>query len=121
MIKGRLRRTRVRAATVLRYVFRRPLAGRDFLRSMIGAAPGGRDQLTAGERVDALRADAILRRLGVRCLWRSAIVVEQLRTRGVAANVAISVSTSDPKRAHAECVVGDVPLRAAGRDSVRLR
>jgi hypothetical protein len=121
MIKGSFGRNRVRAATVLRYLARRPLGGRDYLRAMMGAAPSGRDRLTAGERADALRADTTLRRLGVRCLWRSAIVVEQLRTRGVAARVGISVSVSDPKRAHAECVVGELPLRAADGRSVRLR
>ena len=106
---------------VLRYLSRRLRARHEFLRSMIDPAPGGRDVLTAQERVDALRVDAMLARLGVRCLWRAAIVVEVLRTRGIAANIAITVSATDPERAHAESEVGGMPLRSPAPDSVRLR
>jgi hypothetical protein len=81
----------------------------------------GRGDLKSEERIDALRGDAILARLGVRCLWRSAIVVEGLRRRGVAATIGISVSVDDPQRAHAECEVGGISLRDADSDSVRLR
>ena len=113
--------TRSRVRAVLHYAARRPLASAEFMRSMIDQPGSGSSALTEAERRDALRTDSTLRRLGVRCLWRSAIVTEQLRRRGVAASVGITVSTSDPRLAHAECEVGGVPLRRYASDSVRLR
>jgi hypothetical protein len=88
---------------------------------MIDPALVGATSMTTAQRTDALRADAMLRRLGIRCLWRSAIVTEQLRDSGVAARVGISVSTQDPLRAHAECEVAGEPLRPHEDGSVRLR
>jgi hypothetical protein len=81
----------------------------------------GASELTEDARSDALRSDMMLRRLGARCLWRSAVVTELLRDVGFAARVGISVSSSDPRRAHAECEVGGVPLRPLDADSIRLR
>lgn len=112
-------RTRFRA--VGRYVRRRPFGGRPYLRSMIDPPAGGSSELSERGRRDALRADAMLRRLGVRCLWRAAIVTEQLRDVGVAAQIGISVATREPRRAHAECEVGGAPLRPHDTGSVRLR
>ena len=68
-----------------------------------------------------MRADAMLRRLGVRCLWRAAVVTEQLRLEGVAAHVRLMVSPRDPSRAHAECEVGGQTLRATTEDWIHLR
>ena len=112
--------TRFRA--IWRYARRRPFAGRGwYLASMIDQPAHGSLEFNERSRRDAARADAMLRRLGIRCLWRAAIVTEQLRDEGVAARVGISVSARDPRRAHAECEVDGEPLRPHGAGSVRLR
>jgi hypothetical protein len=107
-------------AAVWRYARRRAFGGRPYVRSMLDPALVGAPSMTSAQRTDALRADAILRRLGIRCLWRSAIVTEQLRDSGVAARVGISISARDPRRAHAECEVAGEPLRPHDEESVRL-
>jgi hypothetical protein len=63
----------------------------------------------------------MLHRLGVRCLWRAAVVTETLRREGAAAQIRLAVSASDPRRAHAECEVGAELLRSTGDDLVSLR
>jgi hypothetical protein len=119
--RGTIAVNRVRMRAVVDYVRRRVTADGDFLRAMIDPISRGRATLTFQERRDALRVDSTLRLLGVRCLWRAAIVTEQLRRRGVAANVVLAVSAGDPRRAHAECEVGGHSLRPLSEDSVRLR
>jgi hypothetical protein len=121
MSGGPLEATRVRVRAVLDYAVRRTTSDGRFLREMIDPVATGRSELAPEERRDALRSDAMLRRLGVRCLWRSAIVTRQLRQRGVAAQVGLAVSTRDPRRAHAECEVAGQPLRPHSDDTVRLR
>jgi hypothetical protein len=88
---------------------------------MITPSRSGSTLLSESERRDALRVDATLRHLGVRCLWRAAVVTHELRDRGVSAHVAITVSASDPRLAHAECEVAGSPLRRYPSGSVRLR
>jgi hypothetical protein len=110
----------IRLRAIARYVRRRPF-GDPFLKAMIEPTHVGALEMLPTERRDALRADAMLRRLGVRCLWRAAIVTEQLRDAGVAAHVGITVSSRDPRRAHAECEVHGEPIRPYRSDSVRLR
>jgi hypothetical protein len=112
---------RVRVRVVIDYAWRRVISGRTFLEEMIRPVSSGRPELAPEERRDALRADAMLRRLGVRCLWRSAIVTQQLRQRGVAARVGLAVWIRDPRRAHAECEVGGQPLRPHHDDMIPLR
>jgi hypothetical protein len=111
--------TRIRA--LANYLERRSIAGPEYLRSMIEPSGSGVPHLSDDDRRDALRIDTTLRRVGVRCLWRSAIVTEHLRARGVMANIGITVSARDPSLAHAECEVDGVPLRPYASDSVRLR
>jgi hypothetical protein len=105
--------------SVLLYVRRRLATPDGYLSDLIlpitGRSPN--DQ----ERFAARRADHILRRLGVRCLWRAAIVTETLRRRGVRARIQLFVDPANPRKAHAECEVsgefiqpppsGLVPLR----------
>ena len=114
-------RTWVRVQGVTRYGRRRLTTGDAFIRSMLDTATPGRDEISALEREEALRTDMTLRRLGVRCLWRSAIVTDRLRSQGVAAYIGLAVRSAEPKQAHAECEVDGVPLRPFGSDSVRLR
>jgi hypothetical protein len=87
------------------------------LRPLIDGEAGG-PRLGEGERRIALDADRFLRRLGIRCLWRAAVVVTMLRRRGVAASIHLSVHR-DVRRsthalAHAECAVGGETLRPLG-------
>jgi hypothetical protein len=119
--RGTITVNRVRVRAVVDYLRRRVIADGDFLREMIDPISRGRATLTFQERRDALRADSTLRHVGVKCLWRAAIVTEQLRRKGVAANVVLVVSAEDPRRAHAECDVGGHSLRPLREDSVRLR
>ena len=114
-------RTWVRVQAVALYVRRRLMTGDAFILSMLDTATPGRDVMSTSERERALRTDATLRRVGVRCLWRSAIVTDRLRSQGVAAYIGLAVWSADPKQAHAECEVDGVPLRPFGSDSVRLR
>jgi hypothetical protein len=109
-----------RLQAVALYARRRTRAGHDYLREMLADPPPGATVLTPAQRRRALRTDATLRRLGVRCLWRSAVVTEVLRDQGVAARIGLSVSKHDPRRAHAECEVDGTPLRPHGTDAVRL-
>jgi hypothetical protein len=111
--------TRIQA--IVRYARRRPASGPAFLRAMLDPPAEGRSELTAEERRDAMRTDAMLRRLGVRCLWRAAIVTDRLRASGVAARIGLTISARDPRRAHAEPEVGGEPLRPYGEDSVPLQ
>jgi hypothetical protein len=113
-------RTATRIRAVVAYMRRRGM-GAAYLRQMIAPPGGGRTDLTDDVRREALRYDSTLRRFGVRCLWRSAVIVDRLRHEGYAARVGISVSEVDPKLAHAECEIGDEPLRPYGSGSVRLR
>ena len=101
------------------YVRRRVVPSDGHLRGLLKPAPGHRS--TAEQRREARAADAMLRRLGVRCLWRAAIVTEILRREGVAAQITLSVSIRDPRRAHAECEVDGETLGSAGEDMVTLR
>jgi hypothetical protein len=84
-------------------------------------ASTGRGSLSADERRLALGCDAALRRLGVRCLRRAAVVSEMLRRRGIAARIRLSVSAADPRHAHAEVEVGEVALRPEVPGRVVLR
>ena len=87
------------------------------LRLLIDGEAGG-PSLRSDERRMALDADRYLRWLGIRCLWRSAVVVTMLRRRGVAANIHLSVHRdvhrSTRAMAHAECAVGGETLRPLG-------
>jgi hypothetical protein len=91
-----------------------------YFSSLLTEASGTRD-LSDRQRDRARGIDGMLRRLGVRCLWRAAIVTETLRREGVAARIRLSVSASDPRKAHAECEVGGQALRSTGDDMVTLR
>ncbi len=104
----------------LLYLARRPRGSRRHINALL-AECAGRDILSPGERQLAVGVDAALRRLGVRCLWRAAVVTEMLRRRGVAARVRLSVTAEDARRAHAESEVGGVPLRAEAPGRVVLR
>jgi len=90
-----------------RYRSRRPAST---LRQLLDGQ--GRARLSDTERRLALRADAGMRRLGIACLARSAVVAGMLRRRGVAATVSLSVAAGAPRSAHAEVAVGGQPLRA---------
>ena len=106
------------AAAIL--VVRRLHTPRHRLRVLLTDA-SGRPSLTREEQRIATGADAALRRLGVRCLWRAVVVTELLRRRGVAARVRLSVATSDPTDGHAEVEVGGVLVRPTTADRVALR
>lgn len=93
-----------------RYATRRVVGRRPYLVSMIEPADG-RHSLTLEERRKALVVDAMFRRVGVRCLWRAAVVTEMLRRRGVAARIALSVGGSGTTLGHAETEVGGESLR----------
>ena len=93
-----------------RYATHRVVGRRQYLASMIEPADG-RHSLAAEERREALVVDAILRRVGVRCLWRAAVVTEMLRFRGIAARIALSVGGSGSTLGHAEAEVGGESLR----------
>ena len=80
----------------------------------------GRDELDERERRSAMQVDNYLRRVGVRCLWRSAVVVRMLRRRGVAATIRLAVHRHARHRAHAECEVGGRPLRPLDPDWITL-
>ena len=121
MSDGFLGPTTTRVRAVAQYAVRRPFARAGYMRSLIAQPASGSTRLSDADRRDALRVDTMLRLLGVRCLWRSAIVTELLRDRGVAASIGITVSTADPRKAHAECEVGGAPLRPYASDTVRLR
>ena len=121
MTDGFAQRSATRTRAIARYARRRTIGGSVYLRAMMAPAEAGTHALTETARRDALRSDVALRSVGVRCLWRSAVVAELLRETGFAAHVGFSVSTNDPRRAHAECEVGGVPLRPHDAESVRLR
>lgn len=119
---------RIRGATageisrpLLLYVRRRLIAPRDYLSQLLSPAGRGRQWLTVEERRAAVRSDAVLRRAGIACLWRSAIVTEMLRRRGVAARIRLSVNLNDPRLAHAECEVGEETIRGVSKLRVALR
>ena len=120
-MRARVDRARVRAQAVARYATRRSTGGAAFIRSMLDAHPPGRGEIRVHERELALRTDTTLRTLGVRCLWRAAIVTDLLRSNGVAAHVGLVVSSVDPRKAHAECEVNGMPLRPFDAGSVKLR
>ena len=85
------------------------------------AEHSGRLEPTAAERRAALVAQGLLRRLGVRCLRRSAVATEMLRRRGVAARITLSVAPKRRGDAHAEVEVGGTPLRPHDPTRVVLR
>lgn len=98
------------AEAVLLYVVRRPLSSQTRLKLLLSGSEG-RSHMTDAERRNAAGADATLRRLGVRCFWRAAIVTELLRRRGISARVRLFVDPHHPRRAHAECQVDDQFVR----------
>jgi len=108
------------ALATLIYARRRFMRPRDHLQSLL-AEVDGRRSITPQEAREALVAEAALRRLGVRCLWRSAVVTEMLRRRGVASRIRISMNPHDLHRAHAEVEVAGTPLRADRPGQVILR
>ena len=110
MIRFRGVRVRVLLWALFRYVTRRVMGRRRYLVSMI-EPEDGRRELSSNERRDVLVVDAMFRRLGVRCLWRAAVVTDVLRRRGVGARVALSVGGSGSTLAHAEAEVGGESLR----------
>ena len=103
------------------YARRRLLPPPDYLPHLLAPAEGGRESLTTEERRAAVRGDFVLRRAGVACLWRSAIVTELLRDQGVSARIRLSVHLDDPRTAHAECEVGGEALRSVSKDLIPLR
>ena len=99
----------VLAEALLLYAGRRVRTPDHYFRRLL-AEPSGRLEPTAEERRAALVAQGLLRRLGVRCLRRSAVATEMLRRRGVAAKITVSVATGRLRDAHAEVEVGGTPL-----------
>ncbi len=80
---------------------------RSGFRPLIDPAPG-RGSLGPSERKLALNTDAGLRRVGLSCLWRAAVVCEMLRRRGVSAQIQLCMAREDLQTAHAEvCVAGE--------------
>jgi hypothetical protein len=77
--------------------------------------------MTRDERRGAIGVDTLLRRLGVRCLWRAAVTTEFLQRRGVAAKIQLSVKPGRRRLAHAECEVGGHPMRSVDPQSAILR
>jgi hypothetical protein len=63
----------------------------------------------------------MLRRVGVRCLWRSAIVTESSRRHGVTARVRLFVSRDDAGSTHAECEIEGKLLHPAAEHMVAFR
>jgi hypothetical protein len=110
MMRIRSVRLEVLLWSASRYATRRVVGRRGYLTSMIEPADG-RQELSAQDRRDALVVDAMLRRLGVRCIWRAAIVTDMLRRRGVAARIALSVGGTGSTFGHAEAEVGGESLR----------
>jgi hypothetical protein len=110
---------RLVGATLI-YAKRRIIGSPHHLRSLLAEADGRPDP-TPEERREALATEAALRRLGVRCLWRSAVVTEMLRRQGLASRIRISMHEDDPGRAHAEVEVAGIPLRPDRPGQVILR
>jgi hypothetical protein len=108
------------AEALLIYIVRRPYASRLHVRKMIEEIPG-RSWLSEQEHRSALDADALLRRLGVRCLWRAMVVTEMLRRRGISARVRLSIALTSPREAHADAEVDGSALRPERADHVVLR
>jgi hypothetical protein len=106
---------------LLRYATNRLHPGNKYLQRMLAEPPPGRDVLGVDEKLVALRWDSLLRRFGVHCLWRAAVVTDMLRNRGVQSRVRLSVSRSNPSHAHAECEVGDQSLHSMHVDMVPFR
>jgi hypothetical protein len=73
------------------------------------------------QRRDARGIDTMLRQLGVRCLWRSAIVTESLRRRGINARIRLFVHRDGGGLAHAECEIEGELLRPAAEGMVAFR
>lgn len=105
---------------VVWYVLRRPFGSRAHLKELLGESEG-RERLSIDELRNARGADAALRRMGVRCLWRAAVVTEMLRRRGVAARVRLTVAAVHPGRAHAEVEVGGALLHPLEPGMIPLR
>jgi hypothetical protein len=116
-IRGVDASTLVRAAGL--YARRRVFTPRGYFRSLIAPQPGGK--ATERQLRDARGIDAMLRRAGVRCLWRSAIVTESLRRHGVTAKVRLFVSRDDAGRTHAECEIKGELLHPTAEDMVAFR
>jgi transglutaminase superfamily protein len=105
---------------LLLYAGRRVRTPDHYFRLLL-AEQAGRLEPTAEERRAALVAQGVLRRIGVRCLRRSAVATEMLRRRGVAARIRLSVATRRPADAHAEVEVNGTPLRPHDPARVVLR
>jgi transglutaminase superfamily protein len=82
---------------------------------------GGRESMTRDEQALAIGTDGALRRLGVRCLWRSIVIAEMLRRRGVDARLRLSVSAARPSVAHAEVEIDGHSLRPEPPGSIVLQ
>ena len=95
---------------ISRYAIRHVAGRRLFLASMIASAEG-RKELSTQERRDALVVDAMFRRMGVRCLWRAAIVTDMLRRRGIGERISLSVGGAGSTLGHAEAEVSGESLR----------
>jgi transglutaminase superfamily protein len=110
----------VLAEALLLYAGRRVRTPDHYFKRLL-AEHSGRLEPTAEERRAALVVQGLLRRLGVRCLRRSAVATEMLRRRGVEARIRLSVAARRPGDAHAEVEVGGTPLQAQDPARVVLR
>ena len=118
IVRGVDARDLVRAA--MTFMRRRAIRRPRYFQHLISEPPG-RSELTSYERRLSLVVDAMLRRAGVGCLWRAAVVTETLRRRGIAAHIRLSVATTDPTQAHAESEVGGLALLPHPAGHVLLR
>jgi hypothetical protein len=116
-IRGVQASTLVRAAGL--YARRRVFTPPGYFRQLLEPEAGS--AATDGERQDARGIDVMLRRAGVRCLWRSAIVTESLRRRGIDARIRLFVSREDGGLAHAECEIEGELLRPTAEDMAAFR
>jgi hypothetical protein len=101
------------------YARRRVFTPSDYFGWLLAFDPG--KTVTESQLRHARGIDTMLRRAGVRCLWRSAIVTESLRRDGVTARMRLFVSREDAGLAHAECEVEGKLLRPVGDDMVVFR
>jgi hypothetical protein len=109
--------TLVRAAGL--YARRRVFTPSAYFRGLLEPSAGR--AAADAELRDARGIDVMLRRAGVHCLWRSAIVTESLRRRGIAARIRLFVSRDDGGLAHAESEIKGELLRPTPDDMVAMR